>query len=181
MLEIPMRLGIILVGDMKQEAIRQFLRWDGREMGSRKKKGNVSYHKKCWSLPCLTSPYIIHLFLWKCKQSVLVFALFHSITMAHLSSSLCWLCRFSRSSLFFKRVAKAKAKTLQFYLLLLHWQDLILYVIFSSGVQRRLNMQVRMWSFFHGLLGKPKWFDPFSIICSLGSHCMGGNYSGKPI
>jgi hypothetical protein len=63
MLEIPMRLGIILVGDMKQEAIRQFLRWDGREMGSRKKKGNVSYHKKCWSLPCLTSPYIIHLFL----------------------------------------------------------------------------------------------------------------------
>lgn len=41
MLEILMRLGIILVGDMKQEAIRQFLRWDGREMGSWKKKGNV--------------------------------------------------------------------------------------------------------------------------------------------
>ncbi len=34
MLEIPMRLGIILVGVMKQEAIRQFLRWDGSVTGS---------------------------------------------------------------------------------------------------------------------------------------------------
>lgn len=37
--EIPMRQGIILLGDMKQEAIRQLLHWDGREIGSGKKKG----------------------------------------------------------------------------------------------------------------------------------------------
>ncbi|KAK4021324.1 hypothetical protein OUZ56_003241 [Daphnia magna] len=59
-----MRLVIILLGDMKQEAIRQLLRWDGREMGSGRTK------------------------------SVLVFALVHSITMAHLSSSRCSFCGF---------------------------------------------------------------------------------------
>ena len=52
-----------------------------------------------------------------------------------------------------KLVAKAMAKTPQSYPLLWRWQDLTIYVIFSSGVQRRLDMKLRMWSFFHGLLG----------------------------
>jgi hypothetical protein len=73
------------------------------------------------------------------------------------------------------------------------------HVIFSSGVKRRrLDMMVKMWSFFHGLLGilsytrtwlgwlKPfvtntKWVDQFFIICSHWSLCMRGNYSVHPI
>lgn len=85
-----MRLVFILLGDMKQEAFRQLLRWDGREIRSGKKKG------ECFSPQKMLAPPIGYIILYNSpvsliefQQSVLVFALVYLITMAHLSSSLC--------------------------------------------------------------------------------------------